>query len=137
MSIPFVPNPGTVLMCDFTGFMPPPEMTKIRHVVVVSKRSRRVNINNGTCLVVPFSTQPPTNLESHHVLMQKGKYPFFHADKDVWAKGDLVSHVSFQRLDRVLIDGRHSHAELSPEDFKSIQKAVLHALNLGFLTSGV
>jgi len=27
MSIPFVPNAGTVLMCDFSGFVPP-EMTK-------------------------------------------------------------------------------------------------------------
>lgn len=136
MSIPFVPNPGTVLMCDFTGFVPP-EMTKVRHVVVVSKRLRRVNINNGTCLVVPFSTQPPTNLERHHVQMPRGKYPFFHVDKEVWAKGDLISHVSFHRLDRVLIDGRHSHAELSPEDFKSIQRAVLYALDLGVLTGGV
>jgi len=53
MSIPFVPNAGTVLMCDFSGFVPP-EMTKVRHVVVISPRSRRTNLQNGTCLVVPF-----------------------------------------------------------------------------------
>ena len=117
-------------MCDFSGFIPP-EMTKIRHVVVISPRSRRVNINNGTCLVVPFSTQPPTYVEPFRVLIEKGVYPFFHADKEVWAKANLISHVSFSRLDRVLIDGRHSHAELSPEDFKRIQIAVSHAVGAG------
>ena len=136
MSIPFVPNPGTVLMCDFTSFIPP-EMTKIRHVVVISPRGRRVNIHNGTCLVVPFSTEPPDHPEPYHVLMPKRVYPFFHADKEVWAKANLITHVSFARLDRVLIDGRHSHAELNPDDLKRIQVAVINAIGLGHLTTGV
>ena len=120
-------------MCDFTSFIPP-EMTKVRHVVVISPRGRRVNINNGTCLVVPFSTEPPDHLEPYHVLMPKGVYPFFHIDKDVWAKANLVTHVSFARLDRVLINRRYSHAELNPEDFKRIQIGVAHAVGLGSLT---
>ncbi len=129
MSIPFVPNAGTVLMCDFSGFVPP-EMTKVRHVVVISPRSRRTNLQNGTCLVVPFSTQPPVHVEPYHVLIGRGIYPFFHADKEVWAKANLITHVSFARLDRVLIDGRYSHAELNLDDFKRIKFAVGHAIGI-------
>jgi uncharacterized protein YifN (PemK superfamily) len=116
-------------MCDFSGFVPP-EMTKIRHVVVISPRSRRTNLQNGTCLVVPFSTQPPVHPEPYHVLIARGVYPFFHADKEVWAKANLITHVSFGRLDRVLIDGRYSHAELNPDDFKRIKYAVGHAIGM-------
>jgi len=129
MSIPFVPNAGTVLMCDFSGFVPP-EMTKVRHVVVISPRSRRTNLQNGTCLVVPFSTQPPVHVESYHVLIGRGVYPFFHLDKEVWAKANLITHVSFARLDRVLIDGRYSPAELNLDDFKRIKVAVGHAIGI-------
>jgi mRNA interferase MazF len=136
MAITFVPDAGTVLMCDFTGFIPP-EMTKIRHVVVISPRGRTVNIKNGTCLVVPFSTAGPLRLEPYHVLMPAGVYPFFKAEIEVWAKTNLVSHVSFARLDRVIVGGRHAHAELNPADFGRIKQGVLHAMGLGHLTAGV
>lgn len=136
MAITFVPNAGTVLMCDFTGFIPP-EMTKVRHVVVLSPRGRSVNIQNGTCLVVPFSTQPPIHREPYHLLMPAGVYPFFRADKEVWAKANLITHVSFARLDRVIVGNRHTHAALNSDDFKLIKQGVLHAVGLGMLTDRV
>jgi mRNA interferase MazF len=125
MSITFVPHQGMVLMCDFdTGFVPP-EMTKVRHVVVISPRHRR---NTGSCLVVPFSTVAPNPVEPFHYRIAANAYSFFKKDTDVWAKADLLSHVSFGRLDRVLDGGKYCSPRLSPSDLKGIQSAVWEAL---------
>lgn len=86
MSITFHPNPGTVLICDFSTGFQPPEMVKRRHVVVVSPRRRH---HSGLCLVVPFSTVAPNPVEAFHHLIPVGAYPFFHPQRDVWAKGDM------------------------------------------------
>jgi uncharacterized protein YifN (PemK superfamily) len=40
MPIKFIPAQGMVLMCDFDSGFVPPEITKVRHVVVVSPRQR-------------------------------------------------------------------------------------------------
>jgi uncharacterized protein YifN (PemK superfamily) len=55
MAINFVPKAGHVLMCDFRDFKPP-EMTKVRHVIVISPRERR--FFPGTYIVVPVSMTP-------------------------------------------------------------------------------
>ena len=125
MSIQFVPHQGMVLMCDFdTGFVPP-EMTKVRHVVVVSPRHRR---NSGSCLVVPLSTVAPNPVERFHYRIPANTYSFFRKNTDVWAKADLLSHVSFGRLDRVLDGGKYCSPSLNPLDLKGIQLAVWEAL---------
>jgi hypothetical protein len=46
----------------------------------------------------------------------------------VWAKADLLSHVSFGRLDRVLDGGKYCSPRLNPTDLKGIQLAVWEAL---------
>jgi mRNA interferase MazF len=125
MAIKFIPSTGMVLMCNFdTGFVPP-EMTKIRHVVIISPRYRRYN---GTCLVVPFSTVAPNPVEPFHYRIPANKYTFFKKDTDIWVKGDLVSHIAVSRLDRVLCDGKYSSPSLNPDDLKCIQLAVWNAL---------
>jgi mRNA interferase MazF len=127
MSITFHPRAGTVLICDFaTGFQPP-EMVKRRHVVIVSPRRRR---NSGLCMVVPYSTVVPTPVEVFHHLITVGSYPFFHRQKDVWAKGDMLTCVALHRLDRVLLNGRYVAPSLRHEDFASIQRAILAALEI-------
>jgi mRNA interferase MazF len=125
MSIRFVPHQGMVLMCDFdTGFVPP-EMTKVRHVVVISPRHRR---NTGSCLVVPLSTVAPNPVEPFHYRIPANTYSFFRNNTDVWAKADLLSHVSFGRLDRVLDGGKYCSPSLNPLDLKAIQQSVWEAL---------
>lgn len=124
MAIPFVPQQGMVLMCDFTGFVPP-EMTKVRHVVVVSPRHRR---NSGSCLVVPLSTVAPNPVEPFHYRIPANTYSFFRKNTDVWAKADLLSHVSFGRLDRVLDNFKYRSPSLNPSDLTGIQSAVWAAL---------
>ena len=95
MAISFHPDPGTILICDFSTGFQPPEMVKIRPVVVISPR-RRV----GSALtVVPLSSVPPVPLEPWHYLLPPGSYP--PARSDMWAKCDMVTTVSPARLDRV------------------------------------
>jgi uncharacterized protein YifN (PemK superfamily) len=124
MAINFHPKRGTVLMCDFEGFKTP-EMVKRRHVVVVSPRYRR---HTGLCLVAPFSTVPPHEIEPHHYEIPCGRYDFFDPAKSTWAKADMITCVSFQRLDRLLLYGRYAAPQLKPEDLSAIQRCIAHAL---------
>jgi uncharacterized protein YifN (PemK superfamily) len=103
-------------------------MWKRRQVVVVSHGHGR------TCLVVPFSTDPPKHVRGYHHLIPVGTYPFFELGKDSWVKADMMEAVSYDRLDRVLINGRFSPARLSDADFLAVQKCVLDALSLSRLT---
>jgi len=122
--ISFKPKLGMVLMCDFRG-MVAPEMMKVRHVVVVSPRRRR---SFKTCLVVPFSTVMPAPVELYHYKIAADSYSFFRSGTDVWAKADMVTHVSFERLDRVMDGGQYCSPVLSEVDVEGIRTAVWHAL---------
>ena len=134
MAIPFVPVQGMVLMCNFeTGFVPP-EMTKTRHVVVVSLLHSR---DTGSCLVVPISTQAPGRVQPYHFRIPANKYSFFKVNTDVWAKADTLSHVSFGRLDRVLDGKKWCSPSLIPSDFKGVQASVLQALGCPIVSSQV
>ena len=126
MAIHFVPSPAQVLMCDFEtrGFVRP-EMQKVRHCVVISPRYRR---GWGTCLIVPFSTQPPDEVRPYHYVIAPNKYRFFTADTEIWAKANMLTHVGFPRLDRVKEDGIHCDRFLDLTDFKGVMAAVLHAV---------
>jgi mRNA interferase MazF len=125
--INFHPKRGTVLMCDFTTGFKLPEMVKRRPVVVVSPRYRR---HTGLCLVVPFSSVAPRDVEPHHFEIPTGKYDFFDASKTTWAKADMLTCVSFERLDRLLQYGRYAAPRLDEVDLLSIQQAVAGALQL-------
>ena len=127
MGIPFVPDAGDVLMCNFTGFVAP-EMTKIRRVVVLSPRARRSF--PGTYIVVPISMTPPALPEPHHCEFKPRSYRFFDPVESVWAKADMVTCVGAHRLDRVRIDGRYSRAQIRKEDLSLVRIAVLHALGM-------
>ena len=115
-------------MCDFTTGFVKPEMVKVRHVVVISPRSRD---RSGLCLVVPFSCQAPNPVMPFHYQIPADKYPFFSPGEAVWAKADMVTSVSHQRLDRVCVNGRYDSPLLEESDFVAIQNAVLQAMGLG------
>jgi mRNA interferase MazF len=118
-------------MCDFTTGFRPPEMVKRRHVVVVSPRYRR---HTGLCLVVPFSTVAPHEIEPHHYEIRPGTYDFFDAAKTTWAKCDMLTCVCFERLDRLLLYGRYQAPRLRLNDLQAIQRCVGHALQLDITT---
>lgn len=96
MPISFRPSRGDILICDFSVGFQPPEMVKVRPVVVVSPRRRA---GPGLCTVVPLSSTEPDPLEPYHHRLSPAAYP--PARGPMWAKCDMVITVSCNRLDRV------------------------------------
>lgn len=94
---------------------------------MVSPRYRR---HTGLCLVVPFSTVPPHEIEPHHYEIRPGTYDFLDATRSVWAKCDMLTCVCFERLDRLLLFGRYQAPMLRLKDLQAIQFSVSQALQL-------
>lgn len=132
MSLPFNPMPGTIVICDFRGFVPP-EMVKRRPAIVVSPRLRR---RDRLCTVVPISTTPPNRVEDyHHLLKMVPPLPRpFDADT-CWVKADMLYTVSYDRLDlpheKNPCGKRIYITRLIPaEDLREIRQCILFGLGL-------
>ncbi|MDG4574895.1 MAG: type II toxin-antitoxin system PemK/MazF family toxin [Defluviicoccus sp.] len=132
MPLTFHPDPGTILVCNFnTGFIPP-EMVKRRLVVVVSPRLRQ---RDNLCTIVPLSTTAPVSVQAYHcqVRIQPILPRPWHAEW-VWIKADMLSTVSFQRLDLIRGDKdfqgkrRYMKPTLSGKDLHQIRDCVSVAL---------
>jgi uncharacterized protein YifN (PemK superfamily) len=128
MPITFVTDAGDVLMCDFTTGFQPPEMVKVRKVVVLSARSR-VTIPN-TYLVVPLRKAAPAPPEGCHHEFRPRSYHFLDDVESVWAKADMLTCVGKHRLDRVKVNGRYSRVCIRKDDLMAIRRAVLNALGM-------
>jgi len=103
-------------------------MTKIRPVVVLSKRAR--TSFPGTYIVVPISTTPPSPPEGFHCEFKPRSYVFFDQAQAVWVKADMITCVAAERLDRVKISGRYSDARIRANDLTRIRRSVLCALGM-------
>lgn len=62
MSLSYHPQTGTIVICDFHGFIEP-EMSKRRPVIVVSPRYRN---SYKLCTIVPLSTTEPNPIMEYH-----------------------------------------------------------------------
>lgn len=91
-SISFVPAAGMMLLCDFSTGFRPPEMIKVRVVIVVSERDK----NRDTCIVVPISTNENRDSDRPVVPLTQAKYGFLRADS--WAKCQIPNAVALRRL---------------------------------------
>ncbi|WP_225920200.1 type II toxin-antitoxin system PemK/MazF family toxin [Pseudomonas vanderleydeniana] len=127
MPLRFQPKEGSILICNFSGFVAP-EMVKQRPVVILRKHPH----NSRLVTVVPLSTTQPERLCAYHV-----ELPCYLASeaKKSWAKCDMLYTVSMDRLDRIKTKGRHGQRQyevltMSAEHFAAIQVAVLAGLNL-------
>lgn len=126
--ITFVPAPGNVLLCNFAPGFQPPEMVKLRPVIVVSPSS----YNRDTVTIVPLSTQPPTRPNDTRVVsIDAAKYGFL--TQSGYAKGNMVTTVSNGRLYRLIdpatgkqIDGRTTR--LNAEDLAAVREAIKAAI---------
>ncbi|RYF03521.1 MAG: hypothetical protein EOO40_12135 [Deltaproteobacteria bacterium] len=99
MPLTYHPNPGTIVICDYsTGFIAP-EMVKARPVVVLSPRRRTGQL----VTVVPLSSTEPNPFEPWHVLLPATAYP--PARGPMWVKADMLATVALTRLDRVKVKG--------------------------------
>jgi uncharacterized protein YifN (PemK superfamily) len=101
MPITFHPKAGTVLMCDFDGYVAP-EMVKTRPVVIVSGSHLP---RRGLFGVVPLSGTEPDPIEAYHYKLPKN--PIHEWGGDMWAKCDMVCTVRTERLDRIKLAGRN------------------------------
>jgi mRNA interferase MazF len=127
MTISFVPSAGDVLMCDFDGFKPP-EMTKLRPVIILSPRSRTAFPD--TYIVVPTSRTPPASVEGWHCQLKRGSYSCFDQSVPIWAKCDMVTCIAARRLDRIKVAGRYNRVQIRRDDLNRVRQAVLHALGM-------
>nr|WP_294504586.1 type II toxin-antitoxin system PemK/MazF family toxin [uncultured Rhodopila sp.] len=130
--VEFGPDPRQVaapgIMTGPLGVLP--EMYKLRHCIVVSTTI-------GLTTIVPLSSKPPPHPRPLHFRLPAGKYPGTSVTEDSWTKSDLLTTVSNDRVDRVLVAGRRTTVLLDAGDLKAVRAAVLHALQLGRLTSGL
>ena len=137
MALLYYPNPGEVLLCDYGTNVVPPEMDKRRPAVIVTPRLRRRNELVG---VVPLSTTAPDHPDNHHYHFELANpLPPPFDSPTMWAKCDLFSVVSRQRLDRFKAGRSHGQrlylsGRVSAEQLKAIKAALLCGLGLDSLT---
>ncbi len=140
MAIQYHPDQGTIVICDFDGFVAP-EMIKRRPAVVVSPRFRT---RNGLCAVVPLSTTSPAQVCAYHFKLSV--VPPLPAPYDAgfhWVKADMVYTVSLARL-HLPFSGKDAQGKrnydirvIDQADLECIQRCVLHGLGLSNLTQHI
>ena len=137
MAIQFHPEQGTILICDFKGFVPP-EMVKRRPVIVISPRLRH---RGKLCAIVPLSTTPPAPIAPYNYKLHIDPVlPSPYDAKFHWVKADMIYTVSFDRL-FLLFDGKdacgkriYDNRIIDKDDLIKIQQCLLHGLGLTSLT---
>lgn len=132
------PDRGVLLTCDFNEGFRKPEMVKRRPVVVLTPKIRA---RPALATVVALSTTPPQKEMPYHCMIEIpfSRLPSFFAKK-MWVKGDMVMAVGFHRLDLVRLgkdtlgNRQYLTEPLSDDEFRKVQKCVLHGLGFSHLT---
>ncbi len=118
------PKQGDVLICDFTRGFVPPEMMKVRKVVVVSPTATH---RRRLCTVVPISSTAPHAEEAWHHLLRVNPVEI-DGHVSLWVKGDMLYTVSLDRLDkphRKTRKGREYFVpKLAPDDLQGVFRCV-------------
>jgi uncharacterized protein YifN (PemK superfamily) len=134
--IKFHPEIGTILICDFDGFIEP-EMVKRRPVIVISPRFKN---RNGLCTIVPLSTTLPKPVMPYHYKLKLDEpLPAPFDSPFQWVKADMVATVCFTRLffpKEKDAEGKRENLYRTIEaiDLRNIRACVLHAISLSHLT---
>jgi uncharacterized protein YifN (PemK superfamily) len=137
MPILFVPAPGTILLCDYEGHIPP-EMDKRRPVVVVSPPSQG---RHKLATIVALSTTAPNPVMPFHcqITVNPTLPPPFNSPV-TWVKGDMLFTASYDRLDRFKMGKNPNGTRIykaftAPQgSMPDIHKAVINGLGLGRLS---
>lgn len=131
MALKFHPEQGTILICDFKGFVVP-EMVKRRPVVVVSPRFKT---RDRLCTVVPLSTtQPHPKCGYHLEITLEEPLPDPYGEPTMWAKADMLCAVSHDRL-QLPFAGKDEQGKRIYHQ-RRLPDAVLHDL-LGCILTGM
>ncbi len=136
MPILYYPNPGEVFVCNYDMVTIEPEMCKPRPVVIVTPRLRGRAKLVG---VVPLSTTAPNVLQGYHCeLTLETALPEPFDSERMWAKCDMFSVVSLDRLDRfkeprLRYGGprRWRSGRITDEQLEAVRAAVLIGLGFG------
>jgi len=118
------PNIGSIVMCDFQGYIEP-EIVKIRPVVVIAKHPH----NSKLITVVPLSTTKPSEIANFHFEL------ISPIDRlTVWAKCDLIYTISIERINKIkVIRGRTKTWEIlnvTDTQLNNIKTAVANHLKI-------
>lgn len=125
MTITFHPSAGTVLVCDFRGFIAP-EMIKLRPVIVISPHHIK---RHGLYTVVPLSQTEPDPHHPFHVHFPHTPVPGGHGP--CWAKCDMVVSVSVDRLDRKKVGrGEYRMSNIKPAELDAILNGIKYSLGI-------
>ena len=130
--IKFHPKKGTVLSCDFSEGFQPPEMVKVRPVVVITPQ---LPGRPGLCTVIPLSTVLPETIQAYHHKMNVDSLTPKLQKAECWAKCDMIYTVGLARLDRIRErdqQGKRVYltSKVIAEDMAAIEAAVLNGLGL-------
>ncbi len=127
MTIPFFPRAGEVLMCDFKGFVPP-EMVKVRPVIVVSPR---LPYRADIAAIVPISLTAPKHDLPFCFKLSKNYHPEELDELPCWAKADMVMNIGTYRLNGFKVGRRKwEYPRLSAADLAGVRHAILCGLGL-------
>jgi uncharacterized protein YifN (PemK superfamily) len=127
VGLSFVPAPGSIVICNFEGYLLP-EMVKKRRVVVVSPMRPFKYVTDATVIVVPLSEVEPQPLLPWHYGIPAGRYAGLRM---CWAKGDLVAHVGLMRMDRIFHRGNWIIPVVNAGDLLAVRCAVASAVGVG------
>jgi len=138
MALQYHPEIGTIVICDYHGFVKP-EMTKRRPAIVISPKLK--HRDNKLCTIVACSTTEPNPISNFHCKIEiDPPLPKPYDSPLQWIKGDMVMAVSVQRL-FFPVKGKDDTGKriydirvLKDSDFKNVQSCVLNALNFFNLT---
>ncbi len=130
--IKFHPKKGTVLCCDFSKGFQPPEMVKVRPVIVITPQ---LPGRPGFCTVVPISSVEPKPMQAYHHKMDPNSLTPKLQNTECWAKCDMLYTVSLGRLDRIRDkdpNGKRIYAtgKATASDMEAIEVAILNGLGL-------
>ncbi|MEK7184712.1 MAG: type II toxin-antitoxin system PemK/MazF family toxin [Patescibacteria group bacterium] len=92
----FQPKPGSVIYCNYRGFVAP-EMIKKRPVIIVSKHKH----NSKLVTIVPISTTKPVPVENYHLEMDIPFCALYLEGEKSWVKCDMINVVSLDRLNLI------------------------------------
>ncbi len=120
----YQPKPGTIVRCDFKGFIIP-EIIKKRPVVVIHSHKS----NSKLVTVVPISATAPSPIQFYHheldLSIEQNIEPYLSNCKR-WFKCDLVYVLSIERMDRLKHKetGKRNSPQISSITLKTIKELV-------------
>lgn len=130
MPLKYLPDVGTIVVCDFSGFTSP-EICKVRPVVIVAPE---LPFRAKLAAVVPLSTASPRHSYPFCVKLERNYTPWGHPMDESWAKADMMLSVCLDRLDAFKVGKRKwIYPQVSANDLQRVREGVVHSIGMSHL----